>query len=85
MSIVKSVKVGLVVGARSMMGNSFNGHIVHKLLEKAEIHSEVKPLIAFVDREHRGVQVAYVQIRKAGQRRGVTRRLTAMIKRRCTI
>ena len=41
--------------------------------------------MAFVDRGYRGVEVAGVQIWKSGQRRGVTRGLKAMIKRRSAI
>jgi IS5 family transposase len=74
-----------VVGARSMPGNPYDGHTLHEALEQAEILSEVKPLMAFVDRGYRGVEVAGVQIWKSGQRRGVTRGLKAMIKRRSAI
>lgn len=41
--------------------------------------------MAFVDRGYRGVEVAGVQVWKPGQRRGVTRGLRAMIKRRSAI
>jgi IS5 family transposase len=41
--------------------------------------------MAFVDRGYRGVKVDGVQIWKSGQRRGVTRGLKAMIKRRSAI
>jgi IS5 family transposase len=84
-SIVTTLKEGLVVGARSMPGNPYDGHTLHEALEQAEILSEVKPLMAFVDRGYRGVEVAGVQIWKSGQRRGVTRGLKAMIKRRSAI
>jgi len=84
-SIVTTLKEGLVVGARSMPGNPYDGHTLHEALEQAEILSEVKPLRAFVDRGYRGVEVAGVQIWKSGQRRGVTRGLKAMIKRRSAI
>jgi IS5 family transposase len=84
-SIVTTLKEGLVVGARSMPGNPYDGHTLHGALEQAEILSEVKPLMAFVDRGYLGVEVAGVQIRKSGQRRGVTRGLKAMIKRRSAI
>jgi IS5 family transposase len=81
-SIVTTLKEGLVVGARSMPGNPYDGHTLHEALEQAAILSEVKPLMAFVDRGYPGVEVAGVQIWKAGQRRGVTRGLKVMIKRR---
>jgi IS5 family transposase len=84
-SIVTTLKEGLVVGARSMPGNPYDGHTLHEALEQAEILSEVKPMMAFVDRGYRGVEVDGVQIWKSGQRRGVTRGLKAMIKRRSAI
>jgi IS5 family transposase len=43
------------------------------------------PHAPFVDRGYRGVEVAGVQVWKSGQRRGVTRGLKAMIKRRSAI
>ena len=57
-----TLKEGLVVGARSMPRNPYDGHTLHEALEQAEILSEVKPLMAFVDRGYRGVDVAGVQI-----------------------
>ena len=41
--------------------------------------------MVFVDRGYRGVDIDGVQIWKSGQRRGVTRGLKAMIKRRSAI
>ena len=41
--------------------------------------------MAFIDRGYRGVEVTGVQIWKSGQRRGVTRGIKAMIKRRSAI
>ena len=84
-SIVTTLKEGLVVGARSVPGTPYDGHTLHEALEQAEILSEIKPVMAFVDRGYRGVEVAGVPIWKSGQRRGVTRGLKAMIKRRSAI
>jgi IS5 family transposase len=84
-SIVTTHKEGLVAGARSMPGNPYDGHTLYETLEQAEILSSVKPQMAFVDRGYRGVEIDGVQIWKSGQRRGVTRGLKAMIKRRSAI
>lgn len=84
-SIVTTLKEGLVVGARSMPGNPYDGHTLHEALEQAAILSDVKPQMAFVDRGYRGVEVDGVQIWRSGQRRGVGRGLKAMIKRRSAI
>ena len=47
-SIVTTLKEGLVVGARSMPGNPFDGYTLHDALEQAEIVSNVRPQMAFV-------------------------------------
>jgi IS5 family transposase len=65
-SIVTTLKEGPMVGARSMPGNPYDGHTLHEALEQAELLAEVKPLMAFVDRGYRGVEVAGVQIWKSG-------------------
>jgi transposase, IS5 family len=84
-SIVTTWKEGLVVGARSMPGNPYDGNTLQEALEQATILSEVKPNMAFVDRGYRGVEIDGVQIWRSGQKRGVTRGLKAMIKRRSAI
>jgi IS5 family transposase len=84
-SIVTTLKEGLVLGARSMPGNPFDGHTLNEALEQAEILSEIKPKVAIVDRGYRGAQVPGVRIWMSGQKRGVTRAIKAMIKRRSAI
>lgn len=84
-SVVTTLKEGLVVGARSMPGNPYDGHTLDEAIEQAEILSDVKPERVFVDRGYRGVELERVQIWRSGQRRGVTRGLKAMIRRRSAI
>jgi transposase, IS5 family len=84
-SIVTTHKEGLVVGARSMPGNPYDGHTLYEALEQAEILSNVKPERVFVDKGYRGINIDGVQIWKSGQKRGVTRALKEMIKRRSAI
>jgi IS5 family transposase len=83
--IVTTLKEGLVVGARSMPGNPYDGHTLHEALEQAAILSDVTPEMAFIDRGYKGVDVEQVQIWRSGQKRGVTRGLKAMIRRRSAI
>jgi IS5 family transposase len=52
---------------------------------QVEILSDVKPEVVFVDLGYKGVEVAHVQIWRSGQKRGVTRGLKAMIRRRSAI
>ena len=85
MTIATTLKEGLVVGMRSRPGNPYDGHTLNEALEQVEILANKRPGLAIVDKGYRGVQVDGVQILRSGQRRGVTRTLKAMIKRRSAI
>jgi len=69
-SITTTHKEGLVVGARSMPGNPYDGHTLAEALEQAAILSDVQPEIAVVDRGYRGVAIDGVKIYHPGLRRG---------------
>jgi len=84
-TIATTLKEGLVVGMRSMPGNPYDGHTLGEALEQVEILADNRPGIAIVDKGYRGVQVQKVQILRSGQRRGITRTMKAMIKRRSAI
>ncbi|HDR8957859.1 IS5 family transposase [Burkholderia vietnamiensis] len=84
-SITTTHREGLVIGARSMPGNPYDGHTLAEALEQAAILSDVSPEIAVVDRGYKGVAVDGVQIYHPGLRRGITRGLRTMIKRRSAI
>ncbi|MBB3262039.1 IS5 family transposase [Paraburkholderia bannensis] len=83
--ITTTHKEGLVVGMRSMPGNPYDGHTLAEALEQAEILSDVTPEIAVVDRGYKGVDIEGVKIYHPGLRRGITRGLRAMIRRRSAI
>jgi IS5 family transposase len=84
-SITTTHKEGLVVGMRSMPGNPYDGHTLAEALEQAAILSDVAPEIAVVDRGYKGVDIEGVKIYHPGLRRGITRGLRAMIRRRSAI
>jgi IS5 family transposase len=84
-SITTTHKEGLVVGMRSMPGNPYDGHTLAEALEQAAILSDTKPEVAIVDRGYKGVAVDGVKIYHPGLRRGITRTLRAMIRRRSAI
>jgi len=84
-SITTTHKEGLVVGMRSMPGNPYDGHTLDEALEQAAILSDVTPEIAVVDRGYKGVDIEGVKIYHPGLRRGITRGLRAMIRRRSAI
>ena len=84
-SVVTTLKEGFVVGMRSMPGNPYDGHTLPEAIEQMSIVSQRDPKIAIVDRGYRGVEVDGVQILRSGQKRGITRTLHKMIKRRSAI
>jgi IS5 family transposase len=84
-SIATTLKEGLVVGMRSMPGNPYDGHTLQETLQQVSILAEGKPTTAIVDKGYRGVQIEGVRILRSGQKRGITRTLRAMIKRRSAI
>jgi IS5 family transposase len=84
-SLATTLKEGLVVGMRSMPGNPYDGHTLHETLEQVGILTEHQPTTAVVDKGYRGVEVEGVRILRSGQRRGITRSLRAMIRRRSAI
>ncbi|RQU49427.1 IS5 family transposase [Burkholderia cenocepacia] len=84
-SITTTHKEGLVVGARSMPGSPYDGHTLAEALEQAAILSDVQPEIAVVDRGYKGVAIDGVKVYHPGLRRGITRGLRAIIRRRSAI
>ncbi|WP_031407147.1 IS5 family transposase [Thiomonas sp. FB-Cd] len=84
-TIATTLKEGLVVGMRSMPGNPWDGHTLAETLEQVEILADAKPKIAIVDKGYQGVKVDGVRILRSGQKRGLTRTLHAMVKRRSAI
>ena len=62
-----------------------NEHTLAEALEQAAILSDVSPEMAIVDRGYKGVEIASVNIYHPGLRRGITRGLRAMIRRRSAI
>jgi IS5 family transposase len=84
-SVATTLKEGIVVGMRSMPGNPWDGHTLEETLEQVGILTDRQPKVVIVDKGYQGVEVANTQILRSGQRRGVTRTLRKMIKRRSAI
>ena len=86
-SIATTLKEELVVGMRSMPGNPYDGHTLAETLEQVGIltGTDKLPTTAIVDKGYRGAQIEGVRILMSGQKRGITRTLKAMIKRRSAI
>ena len=86
-SIATTLREGLVVGMRSMPGNPYDGHTLAETLEQVGIltGTDKPPATAIVDKGYRRVEIEGVRILRSGQRRGITRTLKAMFKRRSAI
>ena len=86
-SVATTLKEGLVVGMRSMPGNPYDGHTLAETLEQVGIltGTDRPPATAIVDKGYRGVEIEGVRILRSGQKRGITKTLKAMIKRRSAI
>jgi IS5 family transposase len=68
-----------------MPGNPYDGHTLAEALEQTAILSDVSPEVAIVDRGYKGVAIDGVRIYHPCLRRGITRGLRAMIRRRSPI
>ena len=84
-TIATTLKEGFVVGMRSMPGNPYDGHTLAETIEQVGILSEQSPKTVIVDRGYGGVELDGVRILRSGQKRGITRTLHKMIKRRSAI
>jgi IS5 family transposase len=84
-SVATTLKEGIVVGMRSMPGNPWDGHTLAETLEQVSILNDRQPKIAVVDKGYQGVEVPNTRILRSGQKRGITKTLRKMIKRRSAI
>jgi IS5 family transposase len=84
-SIATTTEGGFVVGMRSLPGNPYDGHTLHEALEQVEILTDQRPQMAFVDRGYRGHGVETVKVFISGARRGITRTIAKLLRRRSAI
>ena len=66
-------------------GNPYDGHTLHEALEQVEILTDRRPQMVFVDRGYRGHGVETVKVFISGARRGVTRTIAKLLRRRSAI
>lgn len=69
---------------RSMPGNPYDGHTLDETIEQVSILDNQQPHTVMVNKGYKGAEEG-VQIVRSSQRRGVTRTMKAMIKRRSAI
>ena len=84
-SVATTNRGGFVVGMRALPGNPYDGHTLHEALEQVEILTDQRPELAFVDRGYRGHGVETVKVFISGARRGVTRTIAKLLRRRSAI
>jgi len=84
-SIATTNRGGFVVGMRALPGNPYDGHTLGEALEQVEILTDQRPEMAFVDRGYRGHGVENVKVFISGARRGVTRMIAKLLRRRSAI
>jgi IS5 family transposase len=84
-SIATTTEGGFVIGMRALPGNPYDGHTLHEALEQVEILTDQRPDMAFVDRGYRGHGVEAVKVFVSGARRGVTRTIANLLRRRSAI
>ena len=84
-SVATTNRVGFVVGMRALPGNPYDGHTLGEALEQVEILTDQKPEFAFVDRGYRGHGVENVKVFISGAKRGVTRSIAKLLRRRSAI
>ena len=84
-TVATTLKEGFVVGMRSMPGNPYDGHTLAETIEQVEILTDRTPTTVIVDRGYKGAELKGIQVLRSGQKRGISRTLHAMIKRRSAI
>jgi IS5 family transposase len=74
-----------IAGNRREGGNPYDGHTLQEALEQVEILTDRRPHMAFLDRGYRGHGVETVRVFIGGARRGVTRTIARLLRRRSAI
>ena len=84
-SVATTNRGGFVVGMRALPGNPYDGHTLGEALEQVETLTDQKPELAFVDRGYRGHGVENVKVFISGAKRGVTKAIAKLLRRRSAI
>ncbi|MGH8166119.1 MAG: IS5 family transposase [Woeseiaceae bacterium] len=84
-SIATTNRSNLIVGARSLPGNPYDGHTLKGVLHQVERLTGQRPERCYVDLGYVGHNVTDVEVFKARQKRGVTPCIRRELKRRNAI
>ncbi len=83
--IAITAKRGLIVGARSFLGNPYDGDMLAEQLSQTEILTGQRPHTAILDLGCRGRSIVGVEILHLGKPKRLTRRQWSWVKRRQAI
>jgi IS5 family transposase len=81
-SLVVTHKEGFVTSSQALHNNPYDGHTLSSALEYSEKITGIKVENSFVDKGYKGNGVDASSVYISGQRRGMTNKLTRMLKRR---
>lgn len=84
-SVTITHKEGLALDVSALEGNPYDGHTLKDALTRAEENSESKIKMAFVDKGYRGHGITDKIVYRSGQKRGITKAIKKMLKRRQAI
>ena len=84
-SVATTTEGGFVVRMRALTYNPYDGHTLHEALEQLDILTDQCPVLALVDRGYRGHAVETVRVFIIGGRRGITRTIAKLLRRRSAI
>jgi transposase, IS5 family len=84
-SVATTLDGGLVVGIRAMPGNPYDGHTLGEALQQVETLTDQRVSLAVVDRGYRGHGARGTRVLVSGTRRGLTPRLSKLLRRRSAI
>jgi len=80
-SVTTTLDEGFVIGMRSFPGNPDDGHTLKEALEQVAILTDQRPDLAVVDRGYRGHGEEKTRVLISGNRRGLTPKLIADLRR----
>lgn len=80
-SLATTINESFVVGMRALPGNSYDGHTFPEALEQVAILTGRIPELAVVDRGYLGHGVSGTRVLISGNRRGLTPKLKALLRR----
>ena len=84
-SVATTNRGGFVIGIRALSGNPYDGHTLAEALEQVETLIDQRPEMAFVDCGYHGHGVEDVKAFISGAKRGVTKTIAKLLRRRSAI